>query len=334
MRAVRPRTGALPATGLGSAGRRVGLDGLSAAARQARIPPSGAAAFSLWPFSRKTSPDTASPDAAAAAAAPPPPPPPSPTSSAVSSSPVSPTTPTASSSSVLPENATELSELLDGSALLDMPSDQIGYLHALGLDFGWGPTSMCQWLLEHIHVYTGLPWWGSIVAAAVLFRAAIFLPSLTAAEHSAKLQVLRRNPKYVGAMAEMQAQVAKGGSAARAKAMEARMTMKQMQTAVNVSTWRMFIPMINVPFGYGMFRLVRAMSVLPVPDLETAGLLWFTDLTVPDPFFILPIAGAVQMIWLARVRSSLPFPSPSRAHGTANPQYSSVFSTLRLISSS
>ena len=189
-----------------------------------------------------------------------------------------------------------------------MPSDQLGYLHALGLDFGWGPTSMCQWLLEHVHVYTGLPWWASIVGAALVFRAAIFWPSLTAAEHSAKLQVLRKNPRYAAAMAEMSAMALKGGTAGQAKAMEARLTMKRMQEAMNVSTWKMFVPMINIPFGYGMFRLLRSMAVLPVPGLETGGILWFTDLTIPDPYFILPMtsAGIMYLIFRSNMKYMAP----------------------------
>lgn len=185
--------------------------------------------------------------------------------------------------------------------------EQIGYLHAMGLDFGWGPTSMCQWMLEHIHVYTGLPWWGSIGLAVFLFRASIFFPSLTAAEQSARFQKLRQDPKYAAAMTEMQ-QSAMRGSSGQNRSMEMRMVTKRMQAAAGVSMWKMFIPMINVPFGYGMFRLLRSMALLPVPGLEDGGLLWIKDLTVPDPYFALPIASAGIMYLIFRVRFC--FPSP------------------------
>ncbi|CAK7206972.1 hypothetical protein SEUCBS139899_009779 [Sporothrix eucalyptigena] len=289
-----------------------------------RTPPSSAAAFSLWPFgssSNKTGsslsdahfePKTPAPAPSEIApepsAAPATTPTPTPTAEPVSAA----ATSSDASSSFLPDpqNPQDLMHLLDGSALLDMPSDQIGYLSALGLDFGWGPTSMCQWLLEHVHVYTGLPWWASIAGAAFVFRLAIFWPSLTAAEHSAKLQVLRKNPRYAAAMAEMQTMALKGGTAGQAKAMEARLTMKRMQEAMNVSTWKMFVPMINIPFGYGMFRLLRAMAALPVPGLETGGLLWFTDLSVPDPYFILPVASAGIMYFI--FRSNMKYMAPEQ----------------------
>ncbi|CAK7567873.1 MAG: hypothetical protein SEPTF4163_005843 [Sporothrix epigloea] len=297
-----------------------------------RMPPCSAAAFSLWPFSSSggTSkgfsdthiqtqtvappPSELIPDAPTAPIEPPstaaaaPTPLDSLSGSTASSASSTSSAPSAFSALPDPQNSQALSDLIDGSALLDMPSDQIGYLHALGLDFGWGPTSMCQWLLEHVHAYTGLPWWASVVGTAFIFRAAIFWPSLSAAEHSAKLQVLRKNPRYAAAMAEMSAMALKGGTAGQAKAMEARLTMKRMQEAMNVSTWKMFVPMINVPFGYGMFRLLRSMAALPVPGLETGGILWFTDLTVPDPYFILPItsAGIMYLIFRSNMKYMAP----------------------------
>ncbi|EPE08495.1 mitochondrial export translocase oxa1 [Ophiostoma piceae UAMH 11346] len=296
--------------------------------------PSTAAAFSLWPFSRKASPapdaaaQSAEPAAAAAAASPattpvpepaaaaatPPPPPTAaadPVLSATSDTTTAAASSTSSTSSISSaDDAAALTELLDGSALLDMSSDQLGYLHALGLDYGWGPTSMCQWAVEHVHVYTGLPWWASVLAATVLFRAAIFMPSLTAAEHSAKIQLLRSDPAYAKAMEDMQTAAFRGGGGGNSqmKAMEARLKLKQMQKDANVSTYKMFVPMINVPFGYGMFRLLRGMATLSVPELEDGGLLWFQDLTVPDPYFLLPLgsAGIMYVIFRANMKYMAP----------------------------
>ncbi|KAK8048049.1 mitochondrial export translocase [Apiospora saccharicola] len=45
-----------------------------------------------------------------------------------------------------------------------------------------------------------------------------------------------------------------------------------------------------------MFRLLRAMAALPVPSLETGGIAWFTDLSVYDPTYALPMATAVLAV--------------------------------------
>lgn len=317
----------MPASGLSLgqlSGRRVAASLTSNSSKSSqnallRTPPSSAAAFSLWPFGSSgkkfndadiaaSAAQTSSPATPSQAAAPTEFVPETPVARTAAEAPAysAPVTDSASSTATsspsYPDIAdpAALNEILDGSALLDMAENQIGYLHALGLDFGWGPTSMCQWMLEHIHVYTGLPWWASVISVSLLFRAAIFWPSLTAAEQSAKMQVLRKNPRYAQAMDDMQKMALKGGATGQAKAMEARLTMKRLQEAMDIQMWKMFVPMINVPFGYGMFRLLRSMSVLPVPGLETGGLLWVTDLTVPDPYFILPLASAGIMYLIFR----------------------------------
>lgn len=192
---------------------------------------------------------------------------------------------------------------IDGSSLLNMP-EQVGYLQALGLDFGWGPTSTMQWLLEHIHVYTGLPWWASIAATAVLIRLAIFKPSLTAAEHSQKMQKLRQDPVFAAAQEKMMASMQGGGKQGMAEMQRARQDMKLMQEEAGFKMWRTLVPLVNVPIGFGMFRLLRAMAALPVPGLETGGFLWFSDMTLPDPFFIMPVASAGIMFLIMRVSSA------------------------------
>lgn len=45
-----------------------------------------------------------------------------------------------------------------------------------------------------------------------------------------------------------------------------------------------------MPVFLSFFIGLRKMADLPVPSLQTGGLLWFPDLTVADPFYILPLA--------------------------------------------
>lgn len=188
--------------------------------------------------------------------------------------------------------------------MLNIP-EQIGFLKALGLDYGWGPTSMMQWLLEHVYVYTGLPWWASLVVMAVGVRAAIFKPSLTAAAASQKLQDLRKNPRYTAAMNTMKESMMQGGD--RMAAMAARAELSQMNKAVGYSLGKTLWPMINIPLSYGMFRLIRGMAALPVSSMETGGILWFQNLTISDPYFILPIATAGIFLTAFKVCPGSPF---------------------------
>lgn len=50
----------------------------------------------------------------------------------------------------------------------------------------------------------------------------------------------------------------------------------------------LFFPLTQVPVFYGFYKTLRGMSEVPVPGLADGGIAWFTDLSVTDPFYLLP----------------------------------------------
>lgn len=48
---------------------------------------------------------------------------------------------------------------------------------------------------------------------------------------------------------------------------------------------------------------LRGMASLPVESLKTGGLFWFTDLTVPDQFYLLPIITSATLFCTIKVLS-------------------------------
>jgi YidC/Oxa1 family membrane protein insertase len=186
---------------------------------------------------------------------------------------------------------------LTGSDLLDIP-EQIGFLKTLGLEYGWGVTSFMQTILESVYVYTGLPWWASIGVVAVAIRLALIKPGLDASENTIKYQELLKDPKYKAATEDMKRLIVSGNHLAGA---EARARVSLMNKAAGYSLWKNFVPLLQLPIGIGMFRLIKGMSALPVPSFETGGILWFTDLTVADPLFILPVLSGIIMTMGMRV---------------------------------
>ncbi|KAI0805660.1 hypothetical protein GGR55DRAFT_690376 [Xylaria sp. FL0064] len=278
---------------------------------------SGAARnLSLWPFRSQSQPQTpptpaessleplaqTQAEAQASAATHSPvaetPLPPSPAPSPPASEPAS----SAVDLSQLPE---DLFSDLDFHASHDIP-ERIGYLSELGLDYGWGPTTMCQWFVEHLYVYTGMPWWATIAAAAVIFRAVMFYPTLVGAKHQARMQKAQTTPAYLEAKAALDE--AAWLTKDRQAMLQARSDMQRALAASGASSWKPFVAFAVMPFSFGMFRLLRGMSSIPVPSLETGGLAWFTDLTVHDPFFILPIIsvgmGSLMMSKMQRANAA------------------------------
>lgn len=182
---------------------------------------------------------------------------------------------------------------LSGSDLLNMP-ETIGFLKSFGLDYGWGVTSLMQWYVEHIYVWTGMPWWATIGVAALGLRLAIFKPSLDALVQQQKLNDLRKHPRFSQLESDFKVKMATGQGFAEGAHIQQEMTMIRKSQGIKI--WKTLVPMINIPISFGMFRTFRGMASLPVPSLETGGVLWFPDLAQADPFFILPALTAV-VVW-------------------------------------
>ncbi|ROT39038.1 hypothetical protein SODALDRAFT_350294 [Sodiomyces alkalinus F11] len=274
--------------------------------------------FSLWTRSPKSEPATPEPSASTAPVTPQTPDTNASASASASvssspssspsptSNPTAESTPAAPVESTTPPSPVETPDLdvLSNTSLLDIP-ERIGYLKELGLDYGWGPTSMMQWILEHVHIYTGLPWWGSILTTSVLVRIALFKPTLTAQQATAKLQAVSSTPEYKAAKDRMTAAAAAGNTT---EMMEARQVVTLLNKRGGVNVFASLWSFLQIPVGYGAFRILNGMGKLPVPGFEDGGFLWFTDLGVSDPFFILPLGTSLMM--LATLRAGSKFAPP------------------------
>ncbi|KAJ5198941.1 Membrane insertase OXA1/ALB3/YidC [Penicillium cf. griseofulvum] len=193
-----------------------------------------------------------------------------------------------SSETVLPEFAFDgtLKNAVNLNDITTIP-ESIGYLKELGLNFGWGFTSTMQWLIEHTHIWTGMPWWASIVAVGLLTRLAMLKPVIGASENAARMT--NAKPKSEPLRQRMVAASASGNNQ---EAQIVRAELQKINAEFGIKTWKSFVPMLQIPLGFGCFRVVRAMTTLPVPamTLETAG--WIKDLTIADPTYILPMIAA------------------------------------------
>ncbi|PHH65643.1 hypothetical protein CDD81_1729 [Ophiocordyceps australis] len=250
--------------------------------------------FSLWPSSGGSRGSGNSPA------------PPSQTPSGFVAEPVEPMDPVeplnpvdaqAASTSTMPEvSATEfdmgaLNDAFQSSSALDilnMP-ERLGYLKAIGLDFGWGPTSVMQWALEHVHIMTGYSWTVSIFITAVIFRVLMFYPQMRSARVAEKTRRLSKDPRSIKAVADFQnlRYDQKDTEAVMRKRLIDNMLRREYGLRLVDLLWTV----IPVPLAFGFFRIVNNMADVPVPALETGGFLWFTDLTAYDPYYILPIVN-------------------------------------------
>ena len=208
-------------------------------------------------------------------------------------------TTTPATDAVAPTSTPALPDSLDTldltSSIYDLP-EHIGYLKSLGLDYGWGPTAVVEWTLEHIHVLAGTPWWVSIALTAIAFRIVLLKPYMGAADNAAKMAKVAPITKPLTAkMQELSRLKDTTGM------MMARREIQVVNQKAGIKMYKSFVPMLQMFIGYGTFVLLRAMSKLPVPGLETGGILWFQNLALPDPYFLLPVAAAGILHLVLRV---------------------------------
>ena len=188
----------------------------------------------------------------------------------------------------------------------------IGYLKELGIEFGWGPTSLVQWFLEHVWVYSGLPWVGAVVLSAVLVRTALLKFFVDASDTGARLATVSPHLKWHREKLK-EAQLNRDTPAMMAAIEEQRAIYKK----AGIKFRRIWVPtLLQAPIGYGTFVLTRRMAELPVPGLDTGGFLWLTDLTVADPTYILPVAASGLTYLTFKVFASLHYISSILTHNS------------------
>lgn len=168
--------------------------------------------------------------------------------------------------------------------------ERIGYLKDLGLDYGWGPTAVMQYVIEHIHIWTGAPWWVSIVGAGILIRILLLKPQMMAMDNGAKMQNIKHltaplNEKMFAAQAKDSTE----------GVLQARQELTALHKQHGIKVYKSFIPLLQAPFGYGVFRGVRGMAALPVPGLTNESVLWLNDLTIADPYYALPAIASLLL---------------------------------------
>ncbi|XP_027894742.1 mitochondrial inner membrane protein OXA1L isoform X2 [Xiphophorus couchianus] len=179
-------------------------------------------------------------------------------------------------------------------------------LAELGLA-GYTPVGLIQNLLEFFHMDLGLPWWGAIVVGTVLARLAVFPVIVKGQREAAKLNnVLPEMTKLTEKMNEAKQS---GNKYEFAKAYS---DLNLFQKKHDVNPLRGFlVPLIQAPVFISFFIALRKMAYLPVPSLQTGGVLWFTDLSAADPFYILPFVVTGTMFFILELGAESGIDNPN-----------------------
>ncbi|CAH0718264.1 unnamed protein product, partial [Brenthis ino] len=161
---------------------------------------------------------------------------------------------------------------------------------SLGLG-GWGPVGIVQNCLEYLHISLDVPWWGAIMIGTIVVRVLMFPLVIMSQRNTA---VMNNNLPEIQLIQSKMTQARQTGNqleAARyAQEMMIFMKEKNLNPLKNV-----LVPLAQAPLFISFFMGLRGMANCPVESMMHGGLWWFTDLTVPDQFFILPLITSATM---------------------------------------
>ncbi|KAJ1951530.1 hypothetical protein FBU59_000102 [Linderina macrospora] len=207
---------------------------------------------------------------------------------------------TASAPSSVAETVATAAQTQLDSAPVVQAAMQIGDLAKYGLDTTL-PTRLTEYALEFVHVTTGLPWWATIAAVVVAIRAACFPLAVFGQRNVAKLN--NHKPELTLIMEEQKRAQAAGDVIATSRAAN---EMRQFYKRRGIYPFRGALAgAASAPFMMLLFLALRDLAKVPVAHMETGGLWWFTDLSVMDPTYILPVLSCVGMMGVIELQSKL-----------------------------
>ena len=185
-------------------------------------------------------------------------------------------------------------------AVSDITSQQGSDLASLGLG-GYTPVGLIQTTLELIHVNSHLSWWLSIVAMTVILRLAMLPLAVKTAANAAKLANLQPQLQEIH---KRMTKLRESGNQELLNQESAKMMALYRKHDCN--PLKMFImPLVQGPVFVSFFIALRRMVQAPVISMKYGGTLWFTDLTIPDPMFVLPLVACASFLANIEVTSRM-----------------------------
>ena len=158
----------------------------------------------------------------------------------------------------------------------------------------WLPVQSAQCLLDFVHLYTGMPWWLSIVAATLAVRSLLLPLAIFQYRNGARMTLMRPEMqalndrfKAKGASIEGVSMLDRTQHREALKAMMAKYQCNPLFTLVS--------PIASAPIFLSFFFAVQSMHDLH-SSFTAGGLGHVVDLSAADPYMVLPLLNAATML--------------------------------------
>merc|ERR1712004_79291 len=157
-------------------------------------------------------------------------------------------------------------------------------LSSLGL-CNYTPPGLFQYCLENLHVACDLPWWGAIALATLAIRTLMFPLVIKGQRNAANMS---NHMPTIQRLQERFSKARMSGNPLEAAKVGGELQDYMSRYKINPIK-NLYVPLAQGPIFVSVFIGLRKMANLPVESMTTGGILWFTDLTIPDPFYIMPV---------------------------------------------
>nr|CAD7462100.1 unnamed protein product [Timema tahoe] len=156
---------------------------------------------------------------------------------------------------------------------------------------GWTPVGIVQNCMEYLHIGLDLPWWASIALGTVVVRVLMFPLVIAAQRNAAKMN---NNLPQLQILQMKMTEARQSGNQLDAARYSQETVMFMKEKGVNPLK-NMLVPLAQAPLFISFFMGLRGMSNVPVESMRTGGLFWFTDLTLPDQYYLLPLITSATL---------------------------------------
>lgn len=168
---------------------------------------------------------------------------------------------------------------------------QIGDLKAMGLCNNT-PIGALQYVMEAVHVTSGLPWWISIALTTVLIRT-LLLP-IVLNQQRMQVPMMKLRPEMDAIKLKLTEYTSNGQ---QMEAQKERLKLQQLFKEHKINPLAMFMPsLLSAIVFMCFFWAIKRMADLPVPGFEDGGAAWFKDLTKKDPYYFIPISSMLSTL--------------------------------------
>lgn len=146
-------------------------------------------------------------------------------------------------------------------------------------------------VINAVHETTGLPYGVTIAAVTCVIRIGLFPLFVKSQQNTSRMAHMKPE------MDALKEKIERIDGADHEAQMKYGMQMRALFKKYDCNPIKaLMVPFIQAPVFMSMFFGLRKMPDYFPDELSTGGMLWFPDLTVPDPYYILPVASALSFL--------------------------------------